>query len=450
MLGKVGAGLVGEQGVHEHVLLAVGQIPYLVGHLVVGGGHQRARCDARVQDLGVASHLRHDLLVHVARGLAVVAAHVVLHLLGDDAPALAGEHVEHRLRAHDLRHGGHERRIAHLGANLRNLRHHLGQAVGRLLHLQLADEVAHHAAGHLVGVHLHVDERGHAALVVAALAHLLPVLGDLEEQIEIQIGVVAALLQGGHDHLDGRVRVAEGERRVGGVGHGHAGLGGLQDIGRGHAADVVAVDVHRQADFLVEGLHHALGAVRGEHAGHVLDGDGVGAQILQLLAVLQVGVQRVHRRDGIGDGALEQPPVLLDGLGVVHHVADVVQRVEHAENLDAVAMRRADEAVHDLARVMLVADQVLAARQHGERGVGRVGLDGAQALPGILVQKAQARVERRTAPRFDGPVADAVHLRQDRQHVADLHAGGPQALLTVADGRIHDLKPWHELTPPYR
>ena len=236
---------------------------------------------------------------------------------------------------------------------------------------------------------------------------------------------------------------------MGRVGHGHAGLGGLQDVGRGHAADVMAVDVHRQADFLVERLHHALGAIGREHAGHVLDGDGVGAQILQLLAVFQVGIQRVHRRDRVGDGALEQTAALLDGLGVVHDVADVVQRVEHAEDLDAVAMRRVDEAVHDLLGVVLVADEVLPAREHGERRVGRVRLDGAQTLPGVLVQKAQAGVERRPAPRLDGPVADAVHLRQDRQHVADLHTGGPEALLTVADGRVHDLKPWHELTPPY-
>ena len=39
-------------------------------------------------------------------------------------------------------------------------------------------------------------------------------------------------------------------------------------------------------------------------------------------------------------------------------------------------------------------------------------------------------------------------FEQDRQHVADLHARRPQALLAVANGGIHDLKPWHELTPP--
>ena len=63
VLAQIGAGLVGEQGVHEHVLLALGQIANLGGALVVGGGHQRAGGDLRIQDLGVAGHLRHDFLV---------------------------------------------------------------------------------------------------------------------------------------------------------------------------------------------------------------------------------------------------------------------------------------------------------------------------------------------------------------------------------------------------
>ena len=79
----------------------------------------------------------------------------------------------------------------------------------------------------------------------------------------------------------------------------------------------------------------------------------------------QVGVQRVHRRDRVGDGALEQTAALLDGLGVVHDVADVVQRVEDAEDLDAVAVRRVDKAMHDLLGVVLVADA---------RGRGRLPL----------------------------------------------------------------------------
>ena len=323
-----------------------------------------------------------------------------------------------------------------------------GRRSPRVLDLQLRHQVRHHAAGHLVRVHLHVRERGHAALVVAALAHLLPVLGDLEQQVQVQARVVAALLEGGHDHLHRRVRVAEGKRRVGRVRDGGAGLGGLDDVGGRHAAHVMAVDVQRQADLGVERLHHALGAVGREHAGHVLDGDGVGAQVLHLLAVLQVAVKRVDGRHGVRDGALEVAAAFLDGLGVVHDVADIVEGVEHAEHVDAVALGSLDETVADLARVMLVPHQVLTAGQHGERRVRRVRLDRSQTLPRVLVEKAQARVERRAAPSLDGPVPDPVHLRQDRQHVPDLHARGPEALLAVADRGIHDLKSRHELTPP--
>ena len=448
VLAQVGAGLVREEGVHEHILLAFREIAYLVFHLGVRGGDQRAGRHVGRQHLGVAHHFRHDVLVHAARRLAVVAADVVLHLLGHDAPALAGEHVEHGLRADDLGHGCDERRVAHLGAHLRDLLHDLGKAVDGVLDLQLGHQVRHHAAGHLVRVHLHVREGGHAALVVAALAHLFPVFGDLEQQVQVEARVVAALLEGGHDHLHGRVRVAERQRRMGRVGYGGAGFGGLDDVGGGHAAHVVAVDVQRQADLGVERLHHALGAVRREHAGHVLDGDGVGAQVLELLAVFQEAVERVHRRHRVRDGAFKVPAAFLDGLGVVHDVANVVQGVEHAEHVHAVALGGMDEPVADLARIVLVPYQVLTARQHGERRVRRVGLDGAQPLPRVLVEKAQAGVERGTAPCLDGPVPDAVHFRQDGQHIPDLHARGPQALLAVADGGIHDLKPWHELTPP--
>ena len=299
-----------------------------------------------------------------------------------------------------------------------------------------------------MGIHLHVRERGDAALVVAALAHALPVLGDLEEQIEVEPGVVAAFLKRRHEHFDGGLGIAERERGRRRVDDGGAGFGGFDVVRRRHAADVVAVQMERQADFGVERLHDALGAVRREHARHVLDADGVRAQILQLLAVLQEAIKRVNRAYGVGDGAFEMRSAFLDGLGVVHHVSNVVQRVEHAEHMDAVSVGRLDEAVADFARVMLVANQILPAREHGKRRVRRVRLDRTQTLPGVLVEEAKARVERRAAPSLDRPIPYAVHLRQNREHVADLHARGPQTLLAVADGGIHNLKPWHELTPP--
>ena len=199
--------------------------------------------------------------------------------------------------------------------------------------------------------------------------------------------------------------------------------------------------MHGQTDLGVESLHDALGAIRRHKAGHILHADGVGAELFELLRILKVAVKRMHRGDGVGDGALEVTAAFVDRLGGIHHVADIVERVEHAEHVHAVALGRLDEAVHDLAGIMLVADQVLASGEHGQRRVRSCRIDGTQAVPRILIQKAHARVERRAAPCLDGPVADAIHLRQDRQHVADAHARGPQALLAITDSGIHDLKP---------
>ena len=103
--------------------------------------------------------------------------------------------------------------------------------------------------------------------------------------------------------------------------------------------------------------------------------------------------------------------------------------------------------VADILGIMLVADKVLTAREHCKRRVGRLRLDGAQALPRILVKEAQAGVERGAAPCFDSPITYAVHLRQNRQHVADRHARRPQALLAVTDCRVHDLESRHDLAP---
>ena len=96
-------------------------------------------------------------------------------------PALAGEHVHNSLRAHNLAHRRYERRIANFLAHARNLGYNLGQAVVHALQVELAYEVRHHAARNLVLVDAHVGEGGDAALVVAALAHAIPVIGDLKE-----------------------------------------------------------------------------------------------------------------------------------------------------------------------------------------------------------------------------------------------------------------------------
>ena len=88
---------------------------------------------------------------------------------------------------------------------------------------------------------------------------------------------------------------------------------------------------------------------------------------------------------------------------------------------------------------MAVAQDILPAEQHLELGVLEVGLDGAQALPRVLLQVAQAGVEGRAAPAFHGMVAALVHVIQHAQKILDRHAGSDQRLLRVPQDGLGDV-----------
>ena len=79
----------------------------------------------------------------------------------------------------------------------------------------------------------------------------------------------------------------------------------------------------------------------------------------------------MNRRDRVRDRTFEVSSALLDGLSVIHHIADIVQRVEHAEDVDAISVRCLDETEADLAGIMLVAHKVLSTREHGQASVRR-------------------------------------------------------------------------------
>ena len=97
-----------------------------------------------------------------------------------------------------------------------------------------------------------MGQRGDAPLEAALLANLLEVLGDLEQLVQVELGVVRGALERGHQHLGGRLARAEGKRHRRRVDHVDAGLDGLQ-VGHGRqAADVVAVQLERQVDLLLE------------------------------------------------------------------------------------------------------------------------------------------------------------------------------------------------------
>ena len=146
-------------------------------------------------------------------------------------------------------------------------------------------------------------------------------------------------------------------------------------------------------------------------------------------------VDAVDRTDGIADGGFD---MFAAGFHFSHgpfDVADIVQRVEDAEDVDAVGGGPFDEPFQHIVGIMAIADEVLPAQQHLELGIGHGGAQRAEPFPGIFFEEAQAGVEGGAAPDFQRPIADGVELLGDGQHVFRPHARGQERLMAVAQAR---------------
>jgi hypothetical protein len=130
---------------------------------------------------------------------------------------------------------------------------------------------------------------------------------------------------------------------------------------------------------------------------------------------------------------------LLHGGHAGPQVADVIQRVKNSENIDPVRRALLHEALDDAVFVVPVAQQVLPAQKHLQAALGHQFAKGAQTLPGVFIQKADAGVIRRPAPALHRPVAGIVNLFADRNHVVQAHTGGQQTLVCITKRKFCNL-----------
>ena len=114
--------------------------------------------------------------------------------------------------------------------------------------------------------------------------------------------------------------VKPGHRRDRAVGDVEADLGAAQHAGGLGAADVVRVEVDRHADLVAQRLDQSLGGHRLAQPGHVLDGDQVGAALLELLGEIDVIRQVVLGPLGIEDIARVADRRLAERAGFAHRL----------------------------------------------------------------------------------------------------------------------------------
>ena len=252
--------------------------------------------------------------------------------------------------------------------------------------------------------HLAVDTR-----VVGA--DDLPVAVNRLEFLDVHLRLARVVGERLDEGRHGRLARAVGEGARGDIDDVDTGLCRLGVGVERAAATLVAVQVNRQVDGILEGRDQGVGRFWLQEAGHILDGDDVGTGLFHLLGEIRVVLQRVLLAAVVKDIAR----VAEGRLRELALLADFVNRQRH------------------------VADGVGAARQHLEQDVRRSLAHLAQALPRVLVEETVGDIERRAAPVLKGvDLRDLAGRVVDGLHdVARADTRGEQGLMGIAVRRVH-------------
>mmetsp|Transcript_10221 Transcript_10221/g.30179 ORF Transcript_10221/g.30179 Transcript_10221/m.30179 type:complete len:842 (-) Transcript_10221:1449-3974(-) len=426
----------------------------LLRALEVEGRERRTR--APLDGGFTLEHLRAQRLGEAAGRDADVTAQVAHHGGGQVKLPRAGRHVL-RLEAvghHEVcqvaHHLGRGRHLDHVAEQL------VGLGVGALhlrppaLEAQLArleEEVGVLAARDLVDEHVRGPRELAALEGRVELARLLPVLVEARDRLEGQSRVQLAAREGADEGAHGGLRGHAAHRVDGAVHHVRARLRRGEHGGDARARRVVRVHVDGQVrELCADGADEHRRRLGLEQASHVLDGEHVDAQGVELAHVVHVVVQgvlalgRVAEVARVAHGRLDDAARGADGLDAELHVVDVVERVEDAEHIHAVLHRELAELVHHVVGVGGVAHGVGAAQQHLEGHVRRGRAQGAEAVPGVLAEEAHGHVEGGAAPHLQGEGVAQRRVRGGRagEQVVGAHASGEQRLVRVAPRRVRE------------
>ena len=242
-----------------------------------------------------------------------------------------------------------------------------------------------------------------------------------------------------HELLRRRMRRPVGKGRGRGVHRVRAVLDALHDhVGR-KPRQAVAVDLQRQpAARLLRGRYEGSGALGGEQSARILEKHAVDAQGYHLPNLAGVVLVGVHRADGVDEARHGVQP---GGPGRPHRhfqVAHVVQRIVGRVVADSAGRDPLRGELHNVVGKQLEGEQALAPVMHDEGRLPHPSAQDAHAFPGVLAQVAHADVEDRAADQVDRLEAGPVEARRDVRHRCGGHAGGPQALVCVAQGDVDE------------
>ncbi len=196
---------------------------------------------------------------------------------------------------------------------------------------------------------------------------------------------------------------------------------------------------------LLDAAHQIVRRLRSQKRRHVFDANRLAAQFAQLLGHFHKLFHGVQRRYCVADRAFRVLASSLHCLQGSADVANIVQCVEHSEHVHPVFGRFLHKAIDHRVLVMPVAKQILTPQQHLQPRVWHQLAESSQPLPGIFIEKADARVVGCASPTFDAPKAGAIDVRAGRNHIFQRHSRGHQTLMGISQREFSDFNSfWHD------
>ena len=188
-----------------------------------------------------------------------------------------------------------------------------------------------------------------------------------------------------------------------------AGSGTCQHRSHSHTGGVMGVDVNGEIGVSLSDGSHQHGSSLGlQQTGHVLDGQDVDSLSDELVDKVEVVLQRVFGLLGVGDitgvahNGLDDTSSLLGSIDSKLHVFNVVERVEHSENVESVFNSFLAEVVDGVVGVRSVTNRVGTSYKGLKRNVGNQLSQGSKSLPRVFVKESHRDIESSSTPAFQG------------------------------------------------
>ena len=205
------------------------------------------------------------------------------------------------------------------------------------------------------------------------------------------------------------------------------------------------MEVNGHLEGLLELRHQSVDAGGIDEAGHILDGDHLGSDLLHLDGLVhEVLVGEDHLLggiilgvDGVAYGRVGDSTKFVDHHDRIVDVVDVVECVEDTHHVQTVLDGLLVEALEHAVGVGDVTEEVTAARKGGEKGDPLHSLGAlAEAVPGALAQITHHRVGHRTAPDLHDIEFSIAVKGKETVHILLLHTRCEKRLLSVAKFQI--------------